>query len=67
MITSRPEADIGNALSSRPEIKVNEHNGPDIEKTAKAKLATLSGLSAPERDLACKAIVEKAQGIVPMC
>ena len=63
MITSRPEADIGNALSSRPEIKVNEHNGPDIEKTAKAKLGTLSGLSAPERDLACKAIVEKAQGL----
>ena len=63
IITSRPEADIGNALSSRPEIKVNEHNGPDIEKTAKAKLATLSGLSAPERDLACKAIVEKAQGL----
>lgn len=63
MVCSRPEPDIVDDLVDKPAIKVEDHNGPDIERAAKAKLEELPGLSSDERALACKAIVEKAKGL----
>lgn len=63
MVCSRPEPDIVDDLVDKPAIKVEDHNGPDIEKAAKAKLEELPGLSRDERALACKSIVEKAKGL----
>ena len=63
MICSRPEPDIVDNLAGKPVIKVEDHNGPDIEKAAKAKLEEMPGLSSAERDLACKSIVAKAKGL----
>ena len=63
MVCSRPEPDIVDDLFDKPAIKVEDHNGPDIEKAAKAKLEELPGLSRDERALACKSIVEKAKGL----
>ena len=63
MVCSRPEPDIVDDLVNRPAIKVEDHNGPDIEKAAKARLEGLPGLSSDERALACKSIVEKAKGL----
>ena len=63
MVCSRPEPDIVNDLVDIPAIKVEDHNGPDIEKAAKARLEELPGLSSDERVLACKSIVEKAKGL----
>jgi hypothetical protein len=50
-------------MSETATIKIQNHNGPDIELDAKGKLEALPGLSAPERALACEAIVKKAQGL----
>ncbi|KAF6236351.1 hypothetical protein HO173_005442 [Letharia columbiana] len=63
VVCSRPEPDIVDDLVDKPAIKVEDHNGPDIEKAAKAKLEDLPGLSSDERALACKSIVEKAKGL----
>lgn len=63
MVCSRPEPDIVDDLFDKSAIKVEDHNGPDIEKAAKAKLEELPGLSSDERVLACKSIVEKAKGL----
>lgn len=63
MVCSRPEPDIVDDLADKPAIKVEDHNGPDIEKAAKAKLEELPGLSSDERAVACKSIVEKAKGL----
>lgn len=63
MVCSRPEPDIVDNLVSKAAIKVEDHNGPDIEKAAKAKLEELPGLSSEERALACRSIVEKAKGL----
>ena len=63
MVCSRPEPDIVDDLVDKPEIKVEDHNGPDIEKAAKARLEALPGLSSEERALACKSIVGKAKGL----
>ena len=63
MVCSRPEPDIVDDLVDKSAIKVEDHNGPDIEKAAKAKLEELPGLSSDERALACKSIVEKAKGL----
>ena len=63
MICSRLEPDIVDDLVGKPEIKVEDHNGPDIEKAAKAKLEEMPGLSPAERALACKSIVGKAKGL----
>ena len=63
MVCSRPEPDIVDDLADKPAIKVEDHNGPDIEKAAKAKLDELPGLSSDERVVACKSIVEKAKGL----
>lgn len=63
LICSRPEPDIGDHLTGYPVIKVEEHNGPDIQHAARLKLNDLPGLSSPERALACEAIVKKAKGL----
>ena len=63
MVCSRPEPDIVDDLVSKSVIKVEDHNGPDIEKAAKAKLEEMPGLSPNERALACKSIVGKAKGL----
>ena len=63
MVCSRPEPDIVDDLVGRPIIKVEDHNGPDIEKAAKAKLEEMPGLSPEERVLACTSIVGKAKGL----
>lgn len=63
MICSRPEPDILDDLVGKPVIKVEDHGGPDIEKTTKVKLEGLPGLSSAERELACKSIVRKAKGL----
>lgn len=63
MVCSRPEPDILDDLVDKTSIKVEDHNGPDIEKAATAKLEELPGLSSDERVLACKSIVEKAKGL----
>ena len=63
MVCSRPEPDIVDSLVGKPIIKVEDHNGPDIERTAKAKLEELPGLSPAERVMACKSIVGKAKGL----
>ena len=63
IICSRPEPDIENDLADKPVIKVESHNGPDIEHAAKLKLAVLPGLSPAERILASEAIVKKAKGL----
>ena len=63
MLCSRPEPDIEENLVGEPRIKVEDHNEPDIEKAAKAKLEELPGLSPAERALACKSIVGKAGGL----
>ena len=63
MVCSRPEPDIVDKLAGKPIIKVEDHNGPDIEKAAKAKLEELPGLSPAERAMACKSIVGKAKGL----
>lgn len=63
LICSRPEPDIVDDLVGKPAIKVEDHNGPDIERAAKAKLEGLPGLSSDERALACKSIVDKAKGL----
>ena len=63
LLCSRPEADLVEDLSVNPTIKIQEHNGPDIERDAKTKLKALPGLSADEQELACKTIVKKAQGL----
>jgi len=51
LICGRPE--LGDDLKDRPTIKVEEHNGPDIEIAAKARLEELPGLNAADRSLAC--------------
>lgn len=61
IICSRPEPDIVDDLVDKPAIKVEDHNGPDIERAAKARLEELPGLSSDERALACKSIVERAK------
>ena len=63
MICSRPEPDIVDDLLGKTIIKVEDHNGPDIEKAAQAKLEKIPGLSSAERALACKSIVGKAKGL----
>lgn len=63
MVCSRPEPDIVDDFVGKSVIKVEDHNGPDIEKAAKAKLKELPGLSSAERALACKSIVGKAKGL----
>ena len=63
LLCSRPESDIVDELSECPTIKIQEHNGPDIEHDAEAKVNKLPGLSHEERKLACATIVEKAQGL----
>ena len=63
IICSRPESDIENDLADQPAIKVEYHNGPDIEHAAKLKLDGLPGLSPAERTLASEAIVKKAKGL----
>ena len=63
IICSRPEPDIENDLADKPVIKVEHHNGPDIEHAAKLKLDRLPGLSPAERALASEAIVKKAKGL----
>ena len=63
LLCSRPETDILEEMSESTMIKIQDHNGPDIELDAKAKLEALPGLSASERTLACEAIVKKAQGL----
>lgn len=63
IICSRPEPDVENDLADKPVIKVEHHNGPDIEHAAKLKLDRLPGLSPAERILASEAIVKKAKGL----
>ena len=63
IICSRPEPDVENDLADKPLIKLEDHNGPDIEHAAKLKLDFLPGLSPAERALACEAIVKKAKGL----
>ena len=63
IICSRPEADVVDDLTGKPVIKLEDHNGPDIEHAAKFKLNSLPGLSPTERTLACEAIVAKAKGL----
>ena len=63
LICSRPESDIVDDLAGKSSIKVEDHNGPDIENTTKAGLEAIPGLSPSERALACKAIVGKAKGL----
>ena len=63
MVCSRPEADVVDDLTAKSIIKVEDHNGPDIEHAAKFKLNDLPGLSPAERALACEAIVKKAKGL----
>lgn len=63
MVCSRPEPDIVGNLAGKAVIEVENHNGPDIEKAARAKLEELPGLSPNERTLACKIIVGKAKGL----
>ena len=63
IICSRPEPDVENDLADHPVIKVEYHNGPDIEHAAKLKLDCLPGLSPAERTLASAAIVKKAKGL----
>ena len=63
IICSRPKADIVDALTDSPVIKIEDHNGPDIERDAKTKLVKLPGLSIAERELATKTIVKKAKGL----
>ena len=63
MVCSRPVPDIVDDLVGKPVIKVEDHNGPDIEKTTKARLEEVPGLSPNERALACKSIVGKANGL----
>ena len=63
IICSRPEPDVVNDLAGKPVIKVEHHNGPDIEHAAKLKLDCLPGLSPAERALASEAIVKKAKGL----
>lgn len=63
MICSCREPDILDDLVGETVIKVEDHNGPDIEKAAKARLEGLPGLSSAERELACKSIVGKAKDL----
>ena len=63
IICSRPESDVVDDLADKPVIKVEDHNGPDIEHAAKFKLDGLPGLSSAERILASEAIVRKAKGL----
>ena len=63
LLCSRPDSDIVDEMAERTQIRVEDHNGPDLERAAQSKLETLPGLSNFERDLACKAIVEKAKGL----
>lgn len=63
MLCSRPEADLIEDLSKCSTVKIQEHNGPDIEHDARNKLEALPGLSKAERELACTIIVKKAQGL----
>ena len=63
IICSRPEPDIEDDLMGKLEIKVEDHNGPDIESAARLRLNAIPGLSSAERALACKAIVGKAKGL----
>ena len=61
VIGSRPE--LGDDLRGTPTINIGDHNGPDIEKAAKAQLDSLPGLDVNDRTLACEAIVKKAKGL----
>jgi hypothetical protein len=63
LIGSRPNADIEEELSGVPQIKIEEHNGPDIEKNVRSELDKLPSLSQSEKEQACKAIVRKARGL----
>lgn len=44
-------------------IKIEDHNGPNIERDAQEKLDGLPGMSSRERLLACKVIVQKTKGL----
>ena len=63
MVCSRPKTDIYNEYADELTVKVEDHNGPDIEKTAQSRLEGLPGLSEAERHAACKTIVDKAKGL----
>ena len=63
IICSRRETDIVDELSDIPELKIEDHNGPDIERDAKSKINELPGFSMAERALACEVIVKKAKGL----
>lgn len=61
LVCSRPE--LTDDLKDRATIRVEEHNGPDIERDVKAKLKKMPGFDTADRILACKAVVEKAKGL----
>jgi hypothetical protein len=63
LVGSRPSADIEEELAGVTQVKIEEHNGPDIEKNVRHELGKLPSLSKAEQELACKAIVEKARGL----
>ncbi|KAL9034560.1 MAG: hypothetical protein Q9214_006992, partial [Letrouitia sp. 1 TL-2023] len=63
LICSRPEADVVDDLAGKPVIRVEDHNGSDIEHAANRKLSGLPGFSPAERALASQAIVKKAKGL----
>jgi hypothetical protein len=63
LIGSRPNADIEEELSGVTQIKIEEWNGPDIERNVRHELGKLPSLSHSEQEQACSAIVEKARGL----
>lgn len=62
LVCSRPESDLGDALSAVPGIKCEGRNEEDIRRNVKAELSTLPGWTSTEKESACEAIVKKSSG-----
>ncbi|KAL9621124.1 MAG: hypothetical protein Q9160_004375 [Pyrenula sp. 1 TL-2023] len=62
LVCSRPESDLGDALSAVLAIKCEGRNEEDIRKNVKAELSTLPGWTSAEKESACEAIVRKSSG-----
>lgn len=65
LLASRPETDIHLDLEGIPRIEVgkNNNNSEDIKAYLVEQLKKLSSLTAKDRKIACKAIVERSAGM----
>lgn len=64
ILASRPEVDICEALRGTPKVEVNQDsNSADIKAYLVKELKRLSSLTAKDRKIACKAIIERSDGM----